>query len=289
VNTHLVPLAACLALVALASCTGATTAPTPVAPSSRVTCEATLAPTDAFSREGLEGTFVLRDEATGCTQATDAAMADEGFCPQSTFKIANALVGLETGVIEGEHHRWTWDGTPRRLKDWEQDLDLAGALRVSCVPCFQDVARRIGADRMRRYLHDFRYGNEDVSGPIDSFWLDGGSLRITPRAQTEFLHRMLSGELPVKRTNVDLVWRLLEIEHGFDFTYRGKTGLGSFEGRAIGWLVGYVERSGHRFIYATLVRSLKGADPEKEATRIMPLRKSISRALLVRAHVLPPR
>jgi beta-lactamase class D len=175
----------------------------------------------------------------------------------------------------------------RSLKDWEQDLELDGALRVSCVPCFQDVARRIGEGRMRKYLHGFRYGNEDISGPIDRLWLDGGPLRITPRGQTEFLHRMLSGELPVKKANVGLLWRLLEIEHGPDFTCRGKTGLGSLDGRAIGWLTGYVERDGRRWIYATFVQSRAGANVEAETTRLVPLRKSITRALLVKAHVLP--
>ena len=272
-----------LGLLALVSCTTAR----PPAAAHAPTCPTTLDAGDIFSREGLEGTFVLRDEATGCTQTTDAGLADMPFRPQSTFKIANTLIGLETGVIEGPHHRWTWDGTPQPIAAWQQDLDLAEALQVSCVPCFQDVARRVGEDRMRRYLRDFGYGNEDISGPIDRFWLEGGPLRITPHEQTEFVHRMLAGELPVKRASVELLWRFLEIEHGPDFTFRGKTGLGSLDGRAIGWLVGYVERDGHRWIYATFVRSRAGADVEAEFTRLLPLRKRITRALLVKAQVLP--
>lgn len=251
------------------------------------TCAPRFDAGDAFAKEGLEGVFVLRDETTGCSQASDPALADTPFRPQSTFKIANALIGLETGVIEGEHHLWKWDGQPRKLKDWEQDLDLGGALKVSCVPCFQDVARRIGADRMRTWLHDLHYGNEDLSNSIDAFWLDGGPLRITPRAQTEFVHHLLAGDLPVKKANVELVFRLLEIEKGADFTYRGKTGLGSMDGRAIGWLVGYVERAGRRFTYATFVRGRAGAAVEAEQQRLMPLRKPITRALLVKAGALP--
>ena len=128
---------------------------------------------------------------------------------QKTSRIPNALIGLETGVIPDEHYVWRWDGSPRALRSWEQDLDLAGALRVSCVPCFQDVARRIGSERMRRYLRDFGYGNQDVSAPIDQFWLTG-NLRITPREQVALIHRMLAGELPVKMANVELLWRMLE-------------------------------------------------------------------------------
>jgi beta-lactamase class D len=271
-----------LGVVALAACTAARSPVTLRPP----TCPTELDAGDVFARERVEGVFVLRNEATGCVQATDATMADQEFRPQSTFKIPNALIGLETGVIEGEGHVWRWDGAPRRLHAWEQDLNLAGALMVSCVPCFQDVARRVGAERMSRYLGDFGYGNQDISGPIDQFWLDG-QLRITPRGQVEFLHRMLAGELPVKRSNVELVWRLLEMESGPGFTFRGKIGLGSQDGRAIGWLVGYVERDGHRWIYATLVRGRADADVDAEMTRLMPVRRSITRALLARSHVLP--
>jgi beta-lactamase class D len=275
-------LPALLGVVALAACSAARAPVTSRPPA----CPAELDAGDIFSREGVEGVFILRDEATGCVRTTNAAMADREFSPKSTFKIPNALIGLETGVIESEDHLWRWDGAPRSLPDWEQDLDLAGALRVSCVPCFQDVARRVGAERMSRCLGDLDYGNQDLSGPIDRFWLDG-PLRITPRAQVEFVHRMLSGELPVKMANVELVWRLLEIESGPGFTFRGKTGLGAQDGRAIGWLVGYVERGGQRWVYATLVRGRADTDVEAEMTRLMPLRKSITRALLARARVLP--
>jgi beta-lactamase class D len=91
----------------------------------------------------------------------------------------------------------------------------------------------------------------------------------------------------VQRSNVELVWRLLEIESGPSFTFRGKTGLGSQDGRAVGWLVGYAERDGHRWIYATLVQGRADADVDAEMTRLMPVRRSITRALLTRAHVLP--
>jgi beta-lactamase class D len=140
---------------------------------------------------------------------------------------------------------------------------------------------------MRRYLQDFGYGNQDPSGPIDQFWLDG-PLRISPMEQVEFLHRMLEGKLPIKPANVELVWQLLEIEAGQDFRFRGKTGLGPFDGRAIGWLVGYVERNEHRWIYATFVQSRPGLDMAVEMKRLVPLRERITRDLLTQVQVLPP-
>jgi beta-lactamase class D len=274
-----------LALLSVAAC-GPASAPVtkspPVAPiAPAADCPATLDGAESFSRRGVEGTFVLRDEATGCTRATDAALADVGYLPASTFKIPNALIGLETGVITGESHLFRWDGQKRELADWNQDLDLGGALKVSCVPCFQQVARGIGAGRMRDWVHRFGYGNEDVSGPIDGFWLEGGKLRISPRQQVEFVHRSLAGELPVKPEHVALVWRLLEIERVGDSVFRGKTGLSVQDGRAVGWLVGYAERAGHRYAYATFVH-----DTAPDVARLKPMRKEIARELLVKAGAL---
>jgi len=77
--------------------------------------------------------------------------------------------------------------------------------------------------------HEFGYGNEDIPGPIDQLWLNG-PLRITPREQVELVHHMLSDELPVKKWNVELLWRVLEIESGPDYPDHGKIDLG--------WLVG---------------------------------------------------
>lgn len=244
-------------------------------------CPPTLDGAESFSRRGVEGTFVLRDEATGCTRATDAALADVGFLPASTFKIPNALIGLETGVITGESHLFRWDGVKRELDDWNRDLDLGAALMVSCVPCFQQVARGVGEGRMRDWVHRLGYGNEDVSAPIDRFWLEGGKLRISPRQQVDFVHRSLAGALPVKPEHVALVWRLLEIERVGDSVFRGKTGLSVQDGRAVGWLVGYAERAGHRFAYATFVR-----DTAPDGARIKPMRKEIARELLVKAGAL---
>lgn len=253
------------------------------APGSR--CVKRLDAGGLFRRAGVEGVFVLREEETGCVRSADEAMAARGFSPKSTFKIVNALIGLETGVIKGARHVWRWDGRPRLLKAWEKDLDLAGALKASCVPCFQDVARRVGRGRMQRYLRLFGYGNKDISGPIDRFWLTG-NLRISPRGQVEIIHRMLTGRLPVKMSNVKTVWRSLEYEGGPGVTVYGKTGLGSQDGRGVGWLVGYVKRRGRRWIYATLVLGRLGAGVPSEMKRLKPLRKSLTWALLRRANVL---
>lgn len=44
------------------------------------------------------------------------------------------------------------------------------------------LARRIGPVRMQHYVDAAEYGNRDLSGGLDQFWLTG-NLRISPREQ----------------------------------------------------------------------------------------------------------
>ena len=45
-----------------------------------------------------------------------------------------------------------WDGVKRRVDDWNQDLTMYKAFRVSAVNYYQEVARRIGKDTMQFWL-----------------------------------------------------------------------------------------------------------------------------------------
>src|SRR5690606_28529958 len=109
---------------------------------------------------------------------------------------ANALIGIETGAIAGEDEVFRWDGTAKPVDAWEADHTLATGLRESVVWMFQEVARRVGKSRMREWLDRFDYGNRDMSGGIDQFWLRGG-LRISAVQQVEFLRKLAEGRLPV--------------------------------------------------------------------------------------------
>lgn len=267
---------ASLTLSTLIGCGGSAPAPRPTAVDA---CPPQLDGADVFAREHVKGTFVLRDEATGCTRATDIALADRGYRPMSTFKLPNTIIGLETGVIGGESHPFRWDKKVRPMEAWNTDMTLPDALKVSCVPCFQEVARGVGEGRMTSWLARFDYGNRDISGPIDAFWLTG-PLRITPRQQTTFIHRLDAGELGAKAAHVEMVWKMLEIERTPELVWRGKTGLGTQDGHVIGWLVGSAERAGRKVVFALVVEG--ETDGEAEMQRVVPMRKKIARELLMR-------
>lgn len=233
-----------------------------------------------LAAEGVLGGFLLV-KADGARIDVHPDELERGHLPASTFKIPNTLIGLETGVIPDEHFTLKWDRKKQRIKAWERDHDLASAMQNSVVWYYQEVARRIGAERMQAWIDRFDYGNRDLGGGIDKFWL-AGSLRISAREQVRFLQRLDAGELGVSPRSREILDKITILEQTPEYTWRGKTGLTDEDGGVIGWLVGSVERDGQRAYYATILR-LEREDFEY----IMPRRRTITRQLLVRHGLLP--
>src|SRR5207245_2037292 len=81
---------------------------------------------------------------------------------------------------------------------WQRDHTLASGMREGVVWMFQEVARRTGKSRMREWLERLGYGNGDMRGGIDLFWLQG-ALRVSAMEQVDFLRRLAEGELPMSQ------------------------------------------------------------------------------------------
>ena len=200
-----------------------------------------------FDAAGVKGTFVLFEPARDRFQVYDETRAKQRFLPASTFKIPNALIGLEVGSIADEHEVFRWDGKPKPRPEWERDQTLATGMRDSTVWMFQEVARRTGKARMREWLERLDYGNRDMSGGIDLFWLQGG-LRVSAMEQVTFLHRLAEGRLPMTQRSQRLVGAALVVEKTRSYTLYAKTGTAS--GRdAVQWWVGWIERQGKPVAY----------------------------------------
>lgn len=220
---------------------------------------ATSDPGAAFA--GQPGTLVLR-WPDGRIWRHDPHRAAQRFSPCSTFKIPNALIGLDSGVIPGPDLVLPWDGRTRSHPGWNQDQDLGGAIRYSVVWYFQELARRVGAGRMQAYLDRLDYGNRDLSGGIDRFWL-GSSLEISADEQVEFLTRLYQEQLPLGQACQRQVKDLLMLEREEGAVLAGKTGSRRTDGGrwSLGWFVGWVERQGQAHVFACRVE----ADATREA------------------------
>ncbi len=190
------------------------------------------------------GSILLYDlkEREDIYYSNDFEWAKKGFLPASTFKITNSIIALETGVVENDSTLFKWDGQKRRIKDWEQDLIFKQAFHLSCVPCYQEVARKIGPERMKEHLDKFKYGNMQLdSSNIDMFWLQGSS-QISQFQQIDFLKRFYHSKLPISKRTEQIAKKLIVIEETPDYKISGKTGWSIREGNNNGWFVGFVEK-----------------------------------------------
>lgn len=212
-----------------------------------------------FDAWDAEGAFVLYDLRQDRYLRYNPGRCATRYLPASTFKIFNALVALETGVLADAEVVIPWDGVERGYDAWNRDHNLRTAFGVSAVWFYQEVARRVGAERMRAFVAQERYGNADIGGGIDRFWLDG-ALRISADEQVAFLRRLYEGNLPAfSPGTVATVKDIMKMEEGDGYTLRGKTGWAVYEGVNYGWLVGYVEKGDDVFFFAM---QLESPDPD---------------------------
>ena len=173
---------------------------------------------------GTVGTFVGYKFDDYLMIASDKVRSGEGRLPASTFKIPNSLIALETGVVEDpDKDVFKWDGVTRSIEPWNKDHTLRSAIAVSAVPVYQEIARRIGAERMQKYVDLMDYGNRDIGGGIDQFWLTG-NLRIDPVQQIDFVDRLRRGVLPVSKRSQELTRDILTVTKVGDATIRAKSG-----------------------------------------------------------------
>ena len=107
----------------------------------------------------VEGSILIYDHEGNILYSNNFERTTKGYLPASTFKIPNSIIALETGVVESDRTIFRWNGEPRGMEIWEQDLTFRDAFQYSCVPCYQEVARTIGTVRMRKYLDTLAYGD----------------------------------------------------------------------------------------------------------------------------------
>lgn len=211
-----------------------------------------------FESAGVEGTIVVADERSGARWVHDGERAATPYLPASTFKVPHALFALDAGVVRDEFQVFRWDGQERSIRSWNRDQDLRSSMRNSTVWVYQEIAREIGEDSERRYLEKIGYGNADVSGGIDRFWLDGG-LRISALEQVEFLRQLYRNQLPFRVEHQRLVKDVMIVEAGRHWILRAKTGWHLREGADLGWWIGWVERPQGAVFFALNIDMPNGA------------------------------
>jgi beta-lactamase class D len=224
-----------------------------------------------FEKENVKGCFGIMNNANGkFTIYNLDRYRDSAYSPASTFKIINSLIGLQTGVISSDSMIIKWDGVERWNADWNRDLNMFDAFRSSAVPYYQEVARRIGLEKMKTWLDSLGYGldaasyagNADIKNrqrkisTIDSFWLNG-ELLITPDEQLGLAKRLYFNQLPFFKLNHDIVKNAMLFEDKPEYKLSYKTGwrYDSTAGLHTGWVVGWIEENNHPYFFVLNLES----------------------------------
>lgn len=226
-----------------------------------------------FKQLGLEGSILIYDSKQNRTYEHNSQRNATAMTPASTFKIFNAMVALETGIMPDDVAVLTWDGVQRSIEAWNHDTNLRQAFKDSTVWFYQVLARRTGHQRMQQFIDKVGYGNRQIgtAKDIDRFWLQG-PLKITPKQQIEFLQRLYQNDLPFSQRTMNLVKDIMVREQTPGYTLRGKTGWLNSTKPELGWFVGYLEQNSNVYFFATTLDINK---PEDGSARIEITRRSL--------------
>ena len=202
-----------------------------------------------------EGSFVLYDLKKDTWKIHDMERATLRIAPNSTYKIYNALFGLEKDIITPENSFIKWNGITYPFEAWNKDQILSSAMSASVNWYFGYIDEQLGETSVQEYLHKIGYGNEDLSGNFSSYWMES-SLKISPIEQVELLTRLQTQNLGFTPENVNAVKDAIHISSSSFGDFYGKTGTGRVNGQDInGWFIGFVENRDNTYFFATNIQS----------------------------------
>jgi beta-lactamase class D len=200
---------------------------------------------DIYAKHGIkDACIILRDNNHEAIHYFNKERCITRYSPASTFKIFNSLIALETAVAPDDRLVIKWDSTRHDRPECTGDLDMKTAFKNSCVWYYQEIARRIGAARMQMYLDTMVYGNRNIGGSIDMFWLND-SLKISADEEAGFVKRMYFAELPLSERSQRIVRAMMLQEETPAYRLYYKTGTVKVGDKYIYWVTGFAERVVH--------------------------------------------
>ncbi|WP_233880736.1 BlaR1 family beta-lactam sensor/signal transducer [Virgibacillus halodenitrificans] len=207
-----------------------------------------------------DGSFVLYDLRKAKYFIYNKKKSTLRVSPNSTYKIYNALFALEDGVINSKHTALKWDGSNYPYEAWNKDQNLFSAMENSVTWYFQRLDRKLQLESIQAYIRAINYGNQDVSGGIDEYWLES-SLKISPIEQVKTLKDFYTNQFDFDEKNIQLVKDTMKLESKENATLFGKTGTGSVNGKQVnGWFIGYVETKTNTYFFATNIEDKQHAN-----------------------------
>lgn len=201
-----------------------------------------------FESRDIAATLLVSSSDGAEQHVYNASRANKRFSPASTFKVLNTLVALQLGIVKSAESPFKWDGSKHSVPSWNRDQTLDSAFRISCVWCYQKIAREVGLERYREVLENHDYGNKHTSDQVDLFWLNG-KIKISAVEQVQILRDIADYSIGFKREHIDILKTIMLVEQTSDYSLYAKTGWTGPE-RHIGWYVGFVEKNQKRWLFA---------------------------------------
>ncbi len=198
-----------------------------------------------FAKYHVEGTFILKDISNGTVNIFNHKRADSLFVPASTFKILNSLIALQTSAISAINDTIKWDGKDKGWTAWNKDQTMKSAIQVSCIWFYQELAKRIGSEKMHNWIEKCNYGNKKMGVQLTNFWLEG-DLKISAKQQVDFLEDLVNNELPFDQQIQEAVKQIMITDSTDQYIMHSKTGWVD----TIGWNVGFVEAENKIWVFA---------------------------------------
>ncbi|WP_301590850.1 penicillin-binding transpeptidase domain-containing protein [Anaerostipes faecis] len=223
-----------------------------------------------------EGCFVLYDENKNQYSIYNEKMSRQRVSPDSTYKIYSALAALDAGVISPGKSEIAWDQKQYPFSSWNKDQTLDSAMSSSVNWYFQTLDQRLGKTALKKTLRRIRYGNEDISGGITSFWLES-SLKISPLEQVMLLRDFDQNRLGCSEKTARAVRNSIRLNCGPGRILYGKTGTGCIDGHDInGWFIGILKTKDNTYCFALRIKGRDGASGKEAAQTALKIIRSLS-------------
>lgn len=202
-----------------------------------------------FDSSKVEGCFALLNNQIGTITIYNMELDTQRLPSGTSFKIPETLIGIQSGRIVNENTILPTDTSA------SGNLTLKQAFEKTSIPYFQEMARRIGKDTLQMWLDSINYGNQKMSSPVDSFWLNN-ELQISPDEQLGFMSKLYFEQLPFQKYAQETVANLMlkEDDSLYKLSYATGTGIDE-KNNSIAWNLGWIEENRHVYFFVTFVRT----------------------------------
>ena len=217
-----------------------------------------------FDSKNLEGCFTMLNNSNGEITVYNMGLDTSRYLPGATFKIVNALIALQMGVVTDTGMIIKKNNSDASS---EKGNNINEAFQIDGTPFFHEVAKRIGRESMQTWIDSLSYGNKNIKGPIDSFWFNN-NLKISPDEQLGLLKKLYFDQLPFRKSVQQSVREMMVQEDNSAYKLSYRTGFGKSEkDEQIGWVIGWVEENKHVYFFVTMIKS-KDPKADIKKTRV---------------------